>query len=161
LSKRKVPPPCEHHYDDLTIMLGGATRGAAQTVRVSCQVCGKLLPQKEGIIRFVLGMRDNMHALRRAVINLGGELVDPAMGSAGAKGKRKANLKESCPHYLGWLSVASDRSTSRGYQGGSTVRCRNCQKTWGDHTALLMKMREEIEALWLEVRRLGGKRTTA
>jgi len=147
--------PCTHPYEGLSISSNAAQRGAASSIRVSCQACGKTLAGNDGIVRFVNGMRGDMKMLRRAVINLGGELVSPAMVvlKPGAKPKRG-----ECQHYLGWLRVGEDRSGTRGYLSSNTVKCQNCGKSWPDHTALLMVMKREVELLWLEVQRLGGKR---
>jgi hypothetical protein len=66
--------------------------------------------------------------------------------------------KGECRHYLGWLTIGDDRSGVRGYQASNTVKCVNCGKAWPDHTELLMVLKREVEAVWLEIKRLGGKR---
>lgn len=159
MGKRREAPECPHPYDELSVVSNVSSRGGSGEIRVSCQKCGKGLPGNGGLVLFVIGMRDEMRSLRRAVRNLGGDLVDPALG-AKKRGKRKfTDVKDTCPHYLGWLDVADDKSSVRGHRVSNTVKCRNCQTTWGDHTALLMVMKREINAMWLEVLRLGGKRT--
>jgi hypothetical protein len=109
----------------------------------------------EGLVRFVIGMRDEMKRLRQSVLNLGGTVVDPALIPAPEGRKLK---KKECLHYLAWLEIAGDKSGARGYRSSNTVKCRNCAKTWPDHTGLLMVMKREIGTLWLEVQRLGGRR---
>lgn len=109
----------------------------------------------------MIGMRDEMAALRKALVKLGAELHDPAMGVDPVKpgSKRRPNDKEACAHYLAWLDIAGEgRAGARGHQATSTVKCRNCGKTWGDHTSLLMIMKNEVSNLWLQVRKLGGER---
>lgn len=113
------------------------------------------------MVLFVIGMRDEMTELRLAVKKLGGDLEDPAMGAdpAPAGSKRRQDAKSACKHYLAWLDVAGEgRAAARGHKTTNTVKCRNCGKTWGDHTHFLMVMKGEISSLWLEVRRLGGER---
>lgn len=161
MGKRRVPPRCVHPYKTLSIIATGAVRGQAQTIRVSCQACGSRVAGNEGVVLFVIGMRDEMAALRKAIRGLGGNLDDPAMGpDPAAKGKRRPqDAKASCSHYLAWLDIAGEgRPAARGRRTTSTVKCRNCGQTWGDHTNLLMIMKGEVSALWLEVRRLGGER---
>jgi hypothetical protein len=114
-------------------------------------------------VLFVIGMRDQLSDLRKALRRLGAELEDPAMGAAApsTKGKRRPaqNTKATCAHYLAWLDIAGEgRAAARGHQTTNTVKCRNCGKTWSDHTSLLMIMKGEVSELWVQVRKLGGER---
>jgi len=152
---------CDHPYESLSIVSSGSVRGQAKTVHVSCALCGRKVAGIAGTALFVVGMRDELARLRVEIKKIGGDVTDPSMGaSRRPEGKRRPrDAKATCPHYLAWLDIDGDgRPGGRGRATLTTVKCRNCGTSWGDHTGLLMAMKKELSALWLEVRRLGGVR---
>ena len=150
----KQEVPCDHPYDQLSILSTATTRGTSGVVRVSCRKCGKYMPGAEGLVQFMSGVRDRMVEVAKAVQEIGGDLPDLAIDR-----RQPDDLKKrKCLHYLSWLVIEADRSSQRGYSASKQVRCRNCGLGWPDHAELLVAMKRELEAMWKVVQNLGGER---
>jgi hypothetical protein len=103
-----------------------------------------------------LGLRDQIEALSKAVKDLGGDVKTPVMTDQRGPGRGPGGSR--CKHYLSWMTVDTKRSAQRGRAPSQSVTCKSCGRSWPDQAQLLTAMREEIEKLWLQVQKLGGKR---
>lgn len=147
---------CEHPYEKIQLRSTGSVRGLSGTILVTCSGCGNNLPSNQGMVIFVLGLRDHVLGLHKQVEALGGKVKIPSLDPA--LPRARGEVKAPCPHYLSWLQIEADRSSQRGYSASNRIKCRNCGAGWPDYSKLLLVMRQEVEAMWREIVRLGGKR---
>lgn len=143
---------CEHPYEALEIEPAPNVRGTVPVIRITCGECKSPVSGNGGLVLFLMGMREDLGRLFKAIIELGAELAAPAV-----KDPALAKVKGECPHFLGWLEVAGDRSPTRGHASLSSARCVNCNKTWPDCMVLLVVMKKEIDKLWIEIRKLKAR----
>lgn len=144
---------CEHPYSSINLIKINE-RGSPGVMKAFCNKCGKPVIWMDGVVKVVVGLRDELIRVRMAICQLGGKVIDEPVVPKGHKEKKE----EECPHYLGWLDITNE-SASRGRKPTTTIRCRNCGVVWTSYADLLMAMKKSIEGMWLEIQRLGGRRS--